>query len=752
MQRFCMWAWIGILLWAFCPATAWSASANIASTPINSQQLRSTPILLEADNVSYDRNLGLIVARGKVEASQQGRYVSADQLSYNERDDVLTASGNIVLREQTGETVYADFIELSDEFKQGIIRNLRLKLNDNSRIAAARARRVDGIYNNMDYAVFSPCLPCEKNPQAAPFWQIKAKQVVHDEVNQEIRYRDAKLEFGGVPVFYTPYLAHPDPSLKKRSGILAPSIANSNELGVVYRQPYFWNIEPSKDLLLEPIVMSKDGFILANEYRQRFSSGVIDVKSSLGNVDSRNGNTDDKTQRGHVQGRMALDLDDNWRMGADLNAATDKTYMRRYKFGGDDVLISRLNTEGFFNRNYFQARALAFQGLRGFDKSRTTPIILPQMNYAYNSDRDSLGGLWNVQTDLLNLERVEGTDSRRAVIDAEWKRPFRTDSGQLIDLTLRTVSAGYQVNDYDDPLTPAVDERNGWRGRVVPQAALTWRYPLAGTVKVDNRERLTKYIEPVVAVIASPNVGDNDLIPNEDSQSFEFDESNLFALKRFPGYDRIAGGQRIDYGVNLGLFNDASRGGKVFIGQSWRPREDNTYTAGSGLEHHFSDVVGKVEINPSDVVDLVYRFRLDTGAPALRRSEFSIITHTGPLKMGLDYMFLDRLAGNGEFNDREQLGARASYQIAQNWNISGHIVTDINSSNATREFATGVTYHNECFSAGLNFERDFTQDGENEPGSSIIFRIDLKHLGGEIQQDYFTPSRGNVYTGTLLPQ
>lgn len=736
-----------------CPAMAKDTSGLFQSSPANiKEEIKNAPIYLEADSVYYDQQIGSITARGKVHIAQAGRNINADQLSYNEQDGVLTASGNIIVQDKGGETFYADFIELKEEMKEGVLHNLRLRLNDNSRFAARQAQRSQGQYNKMDYAVFSPCLPCAKDPSKAPFWQVKSKKVVHDEKNQDIKYEDAKIELFGTPVFYTPYLAHPDPSLKRRTGLLGPSMSNSDELGFVYRQPYFINIAPHQDLTLEPIIMTKDGFILSSRYRQRLNNGVADIAGSIGEVDRRRGDgQDDTTTRGHINARLSMDLDENWRTNFVANRASDKTYLRRYRFGGDDVLVSKAEAEGFFDKSYAQLRALSFQGLRSFDKSRTTPLILPQLRYQFVSEKDNLGGLWQVNSDLMNLQREDGADSSRATIDAQWHKPIRTDNGQLLDLTLRTQASGYSINDYDDPSTPGMETDDGWVGRAVPQAALSWRYPLAGTVEINNQSRLTKYVEPIVSFVAAPNVGRNVKIPNEDSQAFEFDESNLFSLKRFPGYDRIAGGHRIDYGVNMGLFDDDSRGGKIFIGQSWRPREDSTYAEGSGLKDNFSDVVGKVEINPSQKLDLIYRFRIDAEEPAFRRSEFSAVTHQGPLTLGLDYIFLDRLVGNSEFSDREQVGARASWQVAENWNLSGRILSDINSNHSTREWGSGVTYSNECISMGLAIEREFVTDSENKPGTSVLFRVDLKHLGGEIQQDYFTPRRSS-YTGTLLPQ
>jgi LPS-assembly protein len=741
------------LLWLTLCGPAWAQAPSLfPQSGKTMAALATEPVYLEADKVDFDQQSQIVTAKGGVRVVQGARTIIANALTYDAKRNRVIATGNVVFRDVAGETLYADYAELQPEMRQGVIENLRVRLSDDSRLAARRATRSDGTSKTMDYAVYSPCAPCAKNPDAAPTWQLKAKKVVHDEVRHEIQYQDARLELYGVPVLYSPYLSHPDPELKRRSGFLPPQIRNSSELGFVYRQPYYYSIDASRDWTVEPIVMTKDGFILNNRYRQRLDSGLLDFKFSGGEVEKRSrDNSDRNTQRGHINAAWNQDWNDEWRSTVVLNRVSDKTYLRRYNFGGQDVLISRAQAEGFYGRSYANVRALSFQGLRDFDNSRTTPIVVPQLSYNYVADDAIAGGQWQVDTGLLNIVRRDGTDSSRAVADWQWQRPWQSDNGQLLDLTVRAVAVGYRINDYDNPGTTLAESQDGWRGRAIPQAALSWRLPLTGKVDL-NEQKLTSYVEPIVTVVSAPNVGRNSRIPNEDSQTFEFDESNLFSLKRFPGYDRIAGGQRVDYGLQMGLFDEQSRGGKIFIGQSYRWREDNTYAKGSGLDRDLSDVVGKVELNPSEKLDLIYRFRVDSNNAALRRSEFSAVTHTGPVKLGLDYIFLDRLAGGGEFSDREEIGARASWQMTNFWNLSGRVVRDVNANSGTREWGVGITYADECISSGLSLERDFISDGENKPGTALIFRVDLKNLGGEMQKDYFTPQRPESYTGTLLPQ
>jgi LPS-assembly protein len=192
--------------------------SGVAEAQVTTQQPPDQPVLITADELSQDEELGTIVARGNVEITQGERVLLANTVSYNQKSDTVSASGNVTLMEPGGEVIFAEFVELTDKLKNGIVRQLRILLTDESRFAASEAERRDGNLTIMKRAVYSPCEACKKDPSRPLVWQIKAENVEHDQERQEIRYRNAFLEMFGVPVVYVPYFSHPDPTVKRKSG------------------------------------------------------------------------------------------------------------------------------------------------------------------------------------------------------------------------------------------------------------------------------------------------------------------------------------------------------------------------------------------------------------------------------------------------------------------------------------------------------------------------------------------------------
>src|SRR5690349_18888529 len=224
---------------------------------------KNAPIVFQADEVDYDDALALTIAKGHVEISQGGEVLLADTVSYNQRSDTVTASGHVSLLMPTGEVVFADFMELRDSMNNGFAQNVRMLLADRSRLVANAARRTNGNRMELRRGVYSPCDLCKSDPTAPPAWQLKAREVSDDKELKLIEFRDAVLEVDGFPVFYTPYLSEPEPSVKRKTGFLMPTFGNSSNVGFHIAMPYFIELGPDKDVTLTPRFTTKAGEVLA---------------------------------------------------------------------------------------------------------------------------------------------------------------------------------------------------------------------------------------------------------------------------------------------------------------------------------------------------------------------------------------------------------------------------------------------------------------------------------------------------------
>lgn len=717
------------VLMAALPAQAEKDSSSGKKAPVETPT-KNEPVLLQADELTYDEELGIVTARGNVEISQGDNVVHADTVSYNQRANKVTATGNVSLTGPDGDTIFADYVELTSDLKAATVEVIRMLLSDRSRMAAASGTRSDdGKKTTLNHAVYSPCELCKDDPMRPPLWQIKAIRVVHNKETRRIEYEDAWLEMFGVPVLYTPYFSHPDPSVKRDSGLLAPTFQYGNKLGASIRLPYYWVISEDKDVTVTPIFSTGEYPVLYTGYRQRVQDGrfAVEASGTFSDEDDQEAHLDKGDFRGHIDATGRFDVDENWRWGFDVERATDKTYERLYDFSDERTLTSHAFAEMFNGRNYASMQGFVFQGTRDIDQNDEAPIILPLLDYSYVSAPSYFGSYFTFDADALVLSRIEGRDSRRVSFTGGWVLPYTSPWGDIYKLSARLQGDVYSFHGLDpnsnDP-NPSGPTENGIEPRLFPQISLEWRYPF-----IRQHEGWHEVVEPIAQIIAGTDTGNSGRIPNEDSLDIEFDETNLFELNRFAGLDRVDTGQRVNYGLRWSIYGDEGGFASAFLGQSYSFNDTNNFDNSSGLDTHMSDIVGAVYLNPADYLDLMYRFRIDADSFQAQRDE--LLMQAGPdwLNVNVSYAFLSEEADpNSSFGDRQEIAVRVNTKIDEYWSAFVSARRDLEAGQML-SYGGGVAYADECFEIRTSVFQDNFEDDEQDPGIKAMFSVAFKNLG-----------------------
>lgn len=704
------------------------AAAIVMIAPLNlagAQEQADEGVLLEADDVTYDAEGGVVAARGNVEIVADGRILKADILQYDQVADVVTASGNVSLLERDGTVLFADDLELSDQLRNGSIKGFRALLSDDSRFAAASATRTGGNLTVMRRAVYTPCRVCEDEP--TPLWRIRAGSVTHDQTKQQVSYTNARLEMFGVPVLYTPYFSHPDPTVERKSGFLVPTQSQSTQLGVAVEVPYFFNIAPNLDATFSPIFTSKEGIVLGGEFRERLDSGSYKLNGSITRPDARNdlnAKTGKRVTRSHLFATGAFDWNETWRWGFNGQIASDDTYLRRYQISDADTLTSNVFVEGFSDRNYAAANAYYFQGLRAEDDPGETPLILPLLEHSLVTRPDRFGGSFRFNSSFLSLTRKQGTNSNRLSARGHWLLPQVGRLGDVRTIKAEIKADGYLTSDVVDAQKPQTPNDDGLTGRLVPQLTFDWRLPMA------RQERgAQQVIEPIINASISPYGGNPSEIPNEDSLNFEFDDTNVFSDNRFPGIDRVEGGPRLNYGFRYGIYGEDGGYIAALLGQVLRPKADDTFADKTGLEARNSDYVGRIDISPSPLFRFYERVRLDRDTLAMRRNEIALDAGPEGYRLNATYVRLRRELTADELTDREEINLAILARLSQFWDLRASTRRDLTEDGGTINSGIGLVYEDECFHVSVDFKRDFTRDRDVEPSTTVSFRVRFKHLG-----------------------
>jgi LPS-assembly protein len=699
------------------PARAQEAPPRQAEFP------QSGEVLMQADELTYDRESRIVTATGNVELAYGERVLLADRVTYDENTGVVKADGNVALLDSQGDVAFADQIVLRNEMRDGVIDTLRVLLSDNSRMAGTSVVRSGGNMTTLHRGVYTACDICEEKGQTTPLWQIKAFRVIHNQEEKRIIYEDAFIEFFGVPVFYIPYFSQPDPTVKRQSGFLPPSISSSTELGQQVEIPYYWAISPDKDVTLIPRFTTKEGTVYQGEYRQRFESGQIGMFGTATWPETQTpGTPADDSFRGSLFGDGRFRIDDNWSWGFRSELTTDDTYLRKYGLSGSTDLVSNINATYAEGRNSFTADAYYFQGLLATDNADTTPWVAPILQYNYSLPEQYFGGRVGFSANAMVLEREIGAKSRRISSTISWERRDTTRNGFVFHSFANLRGDVYAVDDVPNPAIPGTNFESATIARGLPTIGVEWSYPL---IRADGGTR--HVIEPIAQMIYSPNVGNTVEIPNEDSLSFEFDDTNLFSDNRYTGLDQWETGARANVGFRYSIFTADGGQANAMFGQSFRVEDNNSLAGSTGLRDQSSDYVGRIMVSPSKDYMAVYRFRLDDERYKIRRNEVSLMGREGPVmaELGYAYFAADQTL---TFRPREEIYAGSVVSLNEYWRVFGQVRHDLANSRSVSN-RIGIGYEDECIEVSLGFSQTFYSDRDIEPDRAVVLRLTLKTLG-----------------------
>ena len=673
------------------------------------------PADFSADELTYDRELNLIIARGNVTFKQDKSSLRADHINYDTVDGVVIATGNVEIYTPDGGLMQGNYAKLSGDLKEGLIKKIQYTLADKSVLTAKKAEHIQGNFTEFEDVAYSSCDFCEDGSR---FWEVKAKKMVHDKDAQNMSAYNATMTVKDVPIMYFPYFTYPDPTVKRRSGFLIPGVKSNRAMGLGVIVPYYWEISPYTDFLFSPLIASK-GILWRGTLRRNFSQGTTEINGSYIRQDGEN--------RYNIAGKAKWHITDIWRAHLTVDKASDDTYLRRYDLRSNDTnapwLKSDAGIEALTSDTYFTFGGALYQNMRANVNDDTIPKAVPLAQIVHTTDPSENGGYWSLGASTATLTRKLGDDSSRLSVQADWHLPGITDWGVVYDFNVSTLLNGYHITDY------RIAEKNklfsGDAASFNPQTSLMVRYPF-----VNVGEKYNQILEPIIMGIIAPNSKNSLKIPNEDSNDLDFDDTNLFAEKRFVGYDRFEPGSRINYGLKWSLYGQKNGYISALIGQSYRFTHSDIFPQDSGLVNQASDIVGRFNIQPNEFIGLSYAFRMDRQKMDINRSDLSVSAGNALLRVSASYINLkSSISEYSAYNNREELNYTLTSHLTRYLMISFNQRINLSKGGGLLETGGYVRYEDECFALETGLKKEYTVDRDYENGVTFKLGIEFKPFG-----------------------
>ena len=754
---------------------------------IEREKAAQKQMLVQAREINYDYTNKRVAAVGNVQIYYGGSTIEADKVIYDQTTKRLHAEGNVRLSEEDGKVTYGEIMDLSDDYRDGFVDSLRLDTPDQTRMAAARAERSGGNFTVFHNSVYTACLPCKDDPKKPPLWQVKAARMIHDQGEKMIYFEDARLEFFGKPLAWLPYFSAPDPTVKRKTGVLPPFIGHDSIYGQAIQVPYYWALAPDYDATFAPMVTTKQGPMLEGEFRQRLINGAYSIRGAgIYQLDRSyfSGGPGDRNFRGSVESSGQFAITDRWVWGWDGVLLTDPTFLQDYRprltsyrvtdpygLSGVSAGINQLYISGKGNRSYFDARSIYYLGFSTADVQKQLPVVHPVIDYMYTFDRPVLGGELGYNINFTSLTRASanfdpisrtafttgvcapsadpavnaqktaancllrgfpGTYSRFTA-ETHWRRSITDRYGQVFTpfASVRADTASLQVKS-DPGVANFIDTGNSDLVRAMPTVGLEYRYPF-----INVQSWGTQTVEPMAQVIARPNEPQIGKWPNENAQSFVFDDTNLFRVDKYSGWDRVEGGGRANYGMQYtAQFN---KGGFVnaLFGQSYSLFGQNSFAQGgatntgldSGIDTRLSDYVARLSYQPNSTYKFSSRFRFDKDSFHAKRTELEANARFDRWNVALLYGDYSSQPELGFLDRRQGLLASAMVKLDANWALFGASRYDLN-ANKFDQTRLGLGYLDDCLLLSLNYITNYTY-GTSAPTiqHTVMLQMTLRTLG-----------------------
>ena len=756
---------------------------SIASKPAANAQM-----LVQADEIKYDYNNLLVSAVGNVQIYYNGATIEADKVIYDQRSKRLHAEGNARLTEADGKVSYGQLLDLSDDYRDGFIDSLRLETPDQTRLAAVRADRTDANYTVFQSGVYTACEPCRDNPRKPPLWQVKAARIIHNESEKMMYFEDAKIEFFGVPLAWVPYFSAPDPTVKRKTGFLMPIVSTSSAYGFGIEIPYYLALAPNYDATISPRITSTQGPLVRGEWRQRFEDGQLTIRgAAIDQLDKNKFLVDGAATpgfrdfRGSIESSGRFNLSPQWTWGYDAVGLTDRTFFQDYKIvqlqntSVDPILnymteaVSQVYLIGRGDRSYFDMRTIHYYGFSTSDVQGTLPNILPVIDYAYTFDKPVFGGELGTSVNFTSLNRQTASfdaisasalnlglcnvnsadpaqktpancllrgapgDYSRLSAEVHWKYQYIDPFGQVFIpfASLRGDAAALAI-DNQPGVSNYLNTGDSAVSRAMPTVGLEYRYPFIGVQSWG-----TQTIEPIAQLIIRPNEPAIGKLPNEDAQSLVFDDTNLFKVDKFSGWDRVEGGSRANAGLQYtAQFN---RGGNlnVLFGQSYQLFGLNSFTIadatntglGSGLDKPISDYVARVAFQPNQIYTFSSRFRFNQEDFSLQRLEVEANANFDRWNVSVLYGDYAAQPQLGFLTRRDGVLTSGAYKVSENWVVNGGLRYDIQNGKPSQT-RFGLGYIDDCFIMSFQYYTDYTFAGSLTSSQTYLLQVSLRTIGG----------------------
>ncbi len=710
--------------------------------------------ILFSDDITYYRNDEKIITKGKTNATVQSKYsITSSDILFLINDGLISSDNKTILKDNSSNVYNLDsfaYVLEKEQLKGNNIiavsnfglpnsdklyfKSAMINLKDYSFLAKdtkieihndvfgnpKNNPRIKGISSSKNGNITSikkgVFTSCEEN-ENCPSWSIQAKEVKHDKNKKQIIYDDAILKIYDIPVLYFPKFFHPDPSVERQSGLLAPQLNNSHILGTSLTMPYFYAYSENRDFTFTPSLFENDIQKFQTEYREvgKKYNLIADFGFTKGYKSSY---SNKKKNINHFFGEYNLNLDlDNFlssKFSLSSERVSNDTYLKifdanisnsKVKPSNFDVLSSEiklfLDHENFDFETGFQA----FEDL-SLQSSDKYQYVLPYFDFNKELSDNFTRGSLNLSSYGTNELKNTNNLKTRLINDISYRGfDFITNYGlkNNLNINLKNLnSVGKKDSQYKSS----------------PQVELMSNFELVSSLPLIKKNKDNfNYITPKISLRFNPG----DMKNYSTSTEKKINIDNVFSDNRLGITDSFESGQSITLGMDYKKENlkNINKYFEMKLATVLRDSVEPNIPKISTLNRKSSNLFGSIKNSFSENFELDYNFAIDND---FKKFEQNIIQTKFTLNNFItEFSFVEE---NGEMGDNNFLENSTSYSFDNN-NFLSFKTRRNRKIDLTEYYDLVYEYRNDCLIAGIKYKKTYYEDRDLKPSENLFFSISI---------------------------
>ena len=706
--------------------------------------IKSDNLIINFDQIELNKNNSIITASGNVKIIDTDKEleINSKRIIFNKDQGIIQSSDDSILKDKfknifetksfsydtkknilkikkanfkdtENNNFFVDlaYINIQSEklFGKDIIVNLNNKSfnKDNEPRLKGRSISYENQKSIIKKGVFTTC----KKRDDCPPWELSAEEIVHDKKTQIISYKNAWLKVYDKPVVYFPKFFHPDPTVKRKSGFLIPTLKSSPNADNFLSLPYFHVISSNKDLTFTPRLYSDNKILLQSEYRQENSdSSLISDFSVFKEKDAGSKN--------HFFYNFSKKFDflnfDNSLLNFKLEKTSNDTYLKANKINSPiinsyDVLENNFQIELSNEDLSIDTEFIAYESLDK-DKSDRYEFILPKLDISKkivnNSDLDgefnfnSSNLIKNYQTNIFEKININNL---------------------IFNSNPKITNLGF-YNNYDFIIKNVnSDSQNSKNYKENENYYLSGLFQFNSSFplikEMDNQQNVLK---PKISLKIAPND-----TKNLRSDTNRLDVNNLFNLDRVASNDTLEGGISLAYGNDFTIIDkDNSRQIlSLKLANNIRLKENDDLPTNNQVGLKTSNFFSEIEYSPNEILKTTYKNSFKNNAKDVTYENFITEISLNNFVTTFDY-----LNENNTSDENSYLKNTTQYVINDSNNLL--FSTRINKkTDLTEYYNLMYQYKNDCLAASIEYNKDFYSDRDVKPEENIFFKLTIIPFG-----------------------